>query len=67
MVYIMQSQKWNYYLKGAKVKVCNDHKPLARFLNENNKVNRWGLELATYNITLKWISVAQNKAANCLS
>ena len=47
--------KLNYYLQGAEVIVCNDHKPLAGFLNgknANNKVNRWGLELATYNITL---------------
>ena len=62
--------KWNYYLQGAEVIVWNDHKPLARFLNgknANNKVNRWGLELAIYNITFKWISGAQNKAADCLS
>ena len=48
----------------------NDHKPLTKFLNgknTNNKVNRWGLELATYNITFKWISGAKNKAADCLS
>ena len=30
-------------------------------------MNRWGLELATYNITFKWISGAQSKAADCLS
>ena len=62
--------KWNYYLQGAEVIVCNDHKPLARFFNgknSNKKVNRWGLELGTYNITFKWISGAQNKAADCLS
>ena len=50
--------KWNYYLQGSEVILCNDHKPLARFLNRknaNNKVKRWGLELATYNITFKWI------------
>ena len=35
--------------------------------NANNKVNRWGLELATYNITYEWISGAKNKAADCLS
>ena len=38
--------KWNYYLQGAEVIICNDHKPLARFLNgknTNNKVNRWAL------------------------
>ena len=31
------------------------------------KFNRWSLELATYNITFKWISGAKNKAADCLS
>ena len=62
--------KWNYYLQGANITVKNDHKPFAKFLNgknANNKVNRWSLELATYNITFKWISGAKNKAANCLS
>ena len=33
----------------------------------NNKVNRWGLELATYNIAFKWISGVHDKAADCLS
>ena len=50
--------------------VRNDHKPLARFLNEKNKntkINRSGLELASYNITFEWISGARNKAADCLS
>ena len=63
-------KKWNYYLQGADITVRNDHKPLARFLNgknENTKINRWGLELASYNITFKWISGARNKAADCLS
>ena len=62
--------KWNYYLQGGDITVKNDHKPLAQFLNgknANNKVNIWSLELATYNITFKWISGAQNKAADCLS
>ena len=62
--------KWNYYLQGADIIVRNDHKPLAKFLNEtnaNNKVNRWGLELATYSITFEWISGAKNKTADCLS
>ena len=38
--------KWNYYLQGADTIVCNDHKPLAKFLNvknAKNKVNRWGI------------------------
>ena len=62
--------KWNCYLQGAEIIICNDHKPLERFLNGknvNNKVNRWELELATYNITFEWISGTQNKAADCLS
>ena len=56
--------------QGADIIVQNDHKPLARFLNgknTNNKVNRWSLELATYNITFEWISGAKNKTADCLS
>ena len=58
------------YLQGSDIVVCNDHKPLQKFLNSkyaNNKVNRWSLELAIYNITLEWISGAHNKAADCLS
>ena len=62
--------KWNYYLQGADIIVWIDRKPLAQFLNgknTNNKVNRWSLELATYNISFEWISGAKNKAADCLS
>ena len=47
-------KKWNYYLQGADIIVRNNHKPLARFLNgknKNTKINRWGLELTSYNIT----------------
>ena len=43
-------KKLNYYLQGADIIVRNDHKPLAWFLNgknENTKINRWGLELAS--------------------
>ena len=56
--------KWNYYLHGADIIVQNDHKPLNKFVNgknANNKVNRWGLELATYNITFELISGACKK------
>ena len=62
--------KWNYYIQGADIIVRNDHKPLAHFLNgknTKNKVNKWSLELATYNISFEWISGARNKAADCLS
>ena len=67
---ILCSHKRNYYLQGAEVIIHNNHKPLAWFLNgknANNKVNRWGLELATYSITFKWIAGAHNKATDCLS
>ena len=63
-------KKWNYYLQGADIIVRNDHKPLAWFLNgknKNTKINRWGLELASYNIKFEWISGAKNKATDCLS
>ena len=46
----------NYYKQGSDIVVCNGHKPLQNFLNGknfNNKVNRWSLELATYNITFE--------------
>ena len=62
--------KWNYYLQEADIIVQNDHKPLVQFLNgkiTNNKVNRWSMEFATYNITFEWISGARNKAVDCLS
>ena len=61
--------KWNYYLQRAEIIVHNNHKPLARFLNgknANNKVNRWRLELATYNINFEWILRTQDKAADYL-
>ena len=62
--------KWNYYLQGSNIVVCNECKPLQTFLNgnnANNKVNRWSLEFATYNITFEWVSSVCNKAAVCLS
>ena len=62
-------KKWNYYLQGTGIIVRNNHKPLTQFLyekKENTKINRWGLELASYNITFEWISGARNKAADCL-
>ena len=61
--------KWNYYLQRSNI-VHNVHKSFQKFLNGKNtniKVNWWSLELATYNITFKWISGAHNKAAYCLS
>ena len=50
--------------------IRNDHKPLAQFLNgknKNTKINRWGLELTSYNIKFEWISGAKNKTTDRLS
>ena len=61
--------KWNYYLQGSDIIVCNDHKPLQKFLNginANNKVWRWSLELVTYNIMFEWILGTCNRVADCL-
>ena len=54
----------NYHLQGTNITFHNDHKPLAKFMNgkrTNNKVNRWGLELATHNFTFEWISEQETK------
>ena len=56
-------------LKITIVTFCSQH-VFACLLNgkdTNNKVNRWSLELATYNISFEWILGARNKAADCLS
>ena len=68
MTFINAVTKWNYYLQVSDIVVCNDNKHLQKFLNgkDANKVNRWSLELVTYNITFEWISGACNKAADCL-
>ena len=67
--YGIKVTKWNYYLQRSDIVVCNDPKPLQKFVNGKNanKIYRWSLELATYNITFEWISGAHNKAADCLS
>ena len=61
--------KWKYYLQGSDIFIHNDQKPVQTFLNgknANNKVNRWSLELTTYNITFEWISGTHNRASDCL-
>ena len=40
---------------------------VSKWKNAKNKVNRWSLELATYNITFRCISIAKNKTADRLS
>ena len=69
MVYIMQSQNGTITskeLKSQYVMTTNHWQDFTMKKNISNKVNRWGLKLAAYNITLKWISDTQHKVANCL-
>ena len=47
--------------------MITNHLPHFKWQECKQNVNRWGLKLATYNITFKWISGAHNKAADCLS
>ena len=59
-----------YQMELLPPRIHSDHKPLTRFLNgknANNKVKRWWLEFATYNITFEWISGERNKVADCPS
>ena len=70
MAFYYAVTKWKYHLQEPDIVVHNDQQPSQKFLsskNANNKVNKWSLELATYNITFEWISSACNKAADCLS
>ena len=32
--------KWNYYLQGSHIVVCNNHKPVQKFLNGKNANNK---------------------------
>ena len=50
-----------------KVLISQAISTFSQWKNTNNKVNRWSLELATYNISFEWISRAKTKAADCLS
>ena len=61
-VELLPSRNWNNSKKWPQATST-----ISKWKNANNKVNRWGLELATYNITFEWISGACNKAADYLS
>ena len=46
--------KWKYYLQGSDIIVCNEHKPLQKFLNGINTSNKvtdghWNLPLTISN------------------
>ena len=59
---VLPARSWNHSMQWPQTTG-----KISQWKNANNKVNRWALELATYNITFEWISGAQNKAADCLS
>ena len=62
--------KWNYYVQGSDIVICNDHKPLQKFLHGKNanKVNRWfqNLQLTTSHLnghqvpTMRQLTVSHN-------
>ena len=56
--------KWNYYLQGADIVVCNNSKPLAKFLKWK-ECQQQGQQME--NGTLQPTSGARNKATDCLS
>ena len=59
--------KWNYCLQGADIIVCNDHKPLAKFLN--GKMPTLNQQMGTGTCGLRyhiWVNIMK-QAANCLS
>jgi len=62
--------KWHHYLDGAQITLKTDHRPLQRFLEgktQNNKLDRWSLEIKGYGIKVEWIKGSENKAADYLS
>ena len=62
-------QHFAVYLKGCKVLLKCDHKPLARFLSHNTKnemVNRWSLSLQEFDIEFEWVDTEAN-ISDCLS
>ena len=64
------TKKWRPYLEGAEILLKSDAKSLEKFLEgktDNNKLDRWSLELQGRNISCVHIPGTQNKAADCLS
>ena len=63
-------KKWRPYLEGAEILLKSDAKSLEKFLEgktDNNKLDRWSLELQGRNIKCVHIPGTQNRAADCLS
>ena len=63
-------KKWKPYLDDAEILLKSDAKSLEKFLEgrtNNNKLDRWSLELQGKRITCVHIPGTQNKAADCLS
>ena len=59
---LLPSRSWHQSLLGLQTT-----SQIPKWKECHSKVNRWGLELATYNIMFELISGAWNKAADCLS
>ena len=63
-------KRWRHYLKDANILLKSDAKSLNKFLEgrtENNKLDRWSLELQGRDIQVEYIPGHKNKSADCLS
>ena len=63
-------KKWRHYLENAEILLKCDAKSLQKFLNgktDNQKLDRWSLELQGRNIQVEHMPGYKNKAADCLS
>ena len=63
-------QKLDVYLRGAKVKVFTDHKPLTSLLTapmKNKRLERWSLAISEYDIEIHHIPGKMNVVADTLS
>ena len=66
----MSIKKLSFYLTDAQILLRSDHKSLGKFLQKNtlkSKVNKWAMELETFNIQFDYIKGSSNVLADTLS
>ena len=67
----MVARKLDYYLREAETTIRSDHLPLKSFLlknTENDKVNNWGVELASkYTLNFEYVKGIKNTLADTMS
>ena len=67
----MVARKLDYYMREAETTIRSDHLPLKSFLlknTKNDKVNNWGVELATkYTLNFEYVKGIKNTLADTMS